>query len=86
METKTANNNRRTTEFDSRIGRNLRALRLRYGLSQEALGELLGVTFQQVQKYENGANRLPVEKLYRLHRHFRVPCEYFFAGLPWKSG
>lgn len=78
METLNRNSSRRTTDFDARIGQNLRALRLRHGLSQEALGTLLGVTFQQVQKYENGANRLPVEKLYRLHRHFRVPCEYFF--------
>lgn len=72
--------NQHTAAFDRQIGRTLRTLRQSRGLSQERVAALLGVTFQQVQKYENGANRLPVEKLYRLHRHFGVPLDYFFAG------
>ena len=63
------------------IGANLRNLRRRAGLSQSELGHSLNVTFQQVQKYENGQNRLPVEKLYVLKHLYDVPYEYFFVGL-----
>lgn len=63
------------------IGRNLRNLRERTGVTQQKLAPVLEVTFQQLQKYESGRNRLPVEKLHRLKKFFRVPYDLFFEGL-----
>jgi DNA-binding transcriptional regulator YiaG len=63
------------------IGGNLRHLRRRSGLSQSELGHILDVSFQQVQKYENGQNRLPIEKLYILKHIYGVPYEMFFTGM-----
>lgn len=63
------------------IGENLRRFRHRAGLSQTDVGESLSVSFQQIQKYESGTNRLPIEKLYILKHIYDVPYEYFFVGL-----
>ncbi|MEX6506817.1 helix-turn-helix domain-containing protein [Jiella sp. M17.18] len=63
---------------DIMIGKRIRARRLALGMSQTALGEALGVTFQQVQKYEKGANRVPAGRLQRMAEIFRVPIAYFF--------
>lgn len=52
-----------TTDADREVGLRIRSLRTRQGLSQTALGQVLGVTFQQIQKYERGANRLPHNRL-----------------------
>jgi len=49
--------------------------------SQESLGDDLGVTFQQVQKYERGANRVGASRLYRLSRVLEVPVQFFFEGM-----
>jgi len=54
-------------------------------MSQEKLGDELGVTFQQVQKYERGANRVGASRLYRLSRVLDVPVQFFFEGLGEKS-
>ncbi len=62
------------------IGANLRRLRHKAGLSQVDVGKRIDVSFQQVQKYENGQNRLPVEKLYLLKHLYDVPYDVFFAG------
>ena len=51
------------------------------GLSQEKLAELVGVTFQQIQKYERGTNRIGSSRLYRLAQVLQVPVSYFFEGL-----
>ncbi len=51
------------------------------GVSQERLAEALGLTFQQVQKYERGANRVSASKLYDIARFLSVPIAYFFEGL-----
>ncbi len=51
------------------------------GLSQERLGEALGVTFQQIQKYERGANRISASKLYEVSRLLGVPVSHFMDGL-----
>jgi transcriptional regulator with XRE-family HTH domain len=51
-------------------------------MSQEKLGELLGVTFQQVQKYEKGANRIGASRLYEMSRVLEVPVQYFFNEMP----
>jgi transcriptional regulator with XRE-family HTH domain len=51
------------------------------GISQERLAEALGLTFQQVQKYERGANRISASKLYEIGRFLSTPVSYFFEGL-----
>ncbi len=63
------------------IGANLRALREHAGCSQMRLAAALGVTFQQVQKYEKGDCRLTADRLHSLHLYFRVPYDYFFHGI-----
>jgi len=65
---------------DSEIGRRIRALRLERGLSQTELGNLLGVTFQQVQKYEKGANRVAAGRLQRVAEALTVPITFFYEG------
>lgn len=69
-------------ETDIHIGRRLREARLARGLSQGALGKKLGVTFQQVQKYESGANRIGGSRLWDISGILDVPVSYFFEGLP----
>ena len=59
-------------------GQQLRARRLQLGLSQEALAKRLGVSFQQVQKYERGANRLAIDQIGALMRILDVPASFFF--------
>ncbi|MGB4108004.1 MAG: helix-turn-helix transcriptional regulator [Alphaproteobacteria bacterium] len=63
------------------IGRNLRRLREGADLTQKDLARLLGISFQQVQKYERGENRLPVDRLFALRKIFGAPYHAFFAGL-----
>jgi transcriptional regulator with XRE-family HTH domain len=55
--------------------------RMLIGMSQEKLGEALGLTFQQVQKYEKGTNRIGASRLYEIGAVLGVPIEYFFEGL-----
>jgi transcriptional regulator with XRE-family HTH domain len=64
---------------DAEIGQRVRALRLQRGLSQTELGQLISVTFQQVQKYEKGANRISAGRLQRIAEVLGVPVAYFFA-------
>ncbi len=66
---------------DVHVGQRLRLRRALMGLSQERLAELVGVTFQQIQKYERGANRIGSSRLYELSRVLAVPIDYFFEGL-----
>jgi transcriptional regulator with XRE-family HTH domain len=63
---------------DVRVGARLRLRRNMLGLSQEKLGELIGLTFQQVQKYERGVNRIGASRLYELSRVLDVPVSFFF--------
>ena len=70
---------------DAEIGQRVRALRLQRGLSQTELGNLISVTFQQVQKYEKGANRISAGRLQRIAEVLGVPAAYFFAGAGPKS-
>jgi transcriptional regulator with XRE-family HTH domain len=63
---------------DVRVGARLRLRRNMLGLSQEKLGEAIGVTFQQVQKYERGTNRIGASRLYELSRVLDVPVSFFF--------
>lgn len=64
--------------FDACLGFRLRAIRQMRRISQECLGTALGVTFQQIQKYESGANRICPEKLYKCAQVLGVPVGYFF--------
>ncbi|CAA7624999.1 Uncharacterized HTH-type transcriptional regulator Smed_0045 [Candidatus Terasakiella magnetica] len=68
----------RPNPIDVHVGGRLRLRRTLLGLSQEALGSALGLTFQQVQKYERGANRIGASRLYDLSRALDVPIEYFY--------
>lgn len=56
------------------------------GMSQEKLGDSLGLTFQQVQKYEKGANRIGASRLYQIARVLGVPIEFFYDGVQVEEG
>jgi transcriptional regulator with XRE-family HTH domain len=68
--------------IDIHVGKRLRLRRTLLGMSQERLGELLGLTFQQVQKYERGANRIGSSRLFELGQILDVPVSFFFDDLP----
>jgi transcriptional regulator with XRE-family HTH domain len=71
---------------DVAVGRRVKAARLAAGLSQEMVGDHLGLTFQQIQKYENGKNRVGPSRLVRMAKLFNVPVSYFFAGIESGKG
>lgn len=66
------------SEADARIGKRMRELRRAANLSQSALGEQIGVSFQQVQKYERGANRVSAVTLWQAAKVLGRPITYFF--------
>jgi len=66
---------------DKRIGQRVKQRRLEMGMSQERLAELLGVTFQQIQKYEKGVNRVAASRLFELAAALGVGLAYFYEGL-----
>ena len=68
-------------EVDIHVGARIRMRRRFLGLTQQQLAEHLGLTFQQVQKYERGANRVSASKLYEIARALQTPVPYFFEGL-----
>jgi transcriptional regulator with XRE-family HTH domain len=72
--------NKSATKTDKIIGQSIRVHRLSKGLTQEALGQRLGVTFQQVQKYEKGTNRVGSGRLYQIAEILEVPLTSFFEG------
>jgi transcriptional regulator with XRE-family HTH domain len=67
--------------IDLHVGARIRMRRRMQGVSQEKLADALGLTFQQVQKYERGANRVSASKLYEIAASLRTPVAYFFEGL-----
>ena len=69
---------RRATPADADVGKRIQARRRELGLSQAQLGDLIGVTFQQVQKYERGANRIGASRLGRAADALQVKVNYFF--------
>ena len=71
-------------EIDVHIGKRLREARLAKGLSQTTLGKALGISFQQVQNYERGSNRIGCSRLWDISQVFGVPPEDFFPGLDGK--
>lgn len=72
--------NQNTTEFDINLGRRLREARIMRGHSQRDLGEFAGVSYQQVQKNEQGQTRISAQRLYRISQHLKMPIEFFFDG------
>jgi transcriptional regulator with XRE-family HTH domain len=72
--------------IDLYVGAQARARRILLGLSQEKLAEGLGITFQQVQKYERGSNRISASRLYNMAELLDVPITYFFEGVDGRGG
>ena len=67
---------------DIHVGSRVRLRRTLLGLSQEKLGEAVGLTFQQIQKYERGANRIGASRLFEFSRILDVPVSFFFDDMP----
>ncbi len=68
--------------IDVYVGSRVRQRRVLLGMSQSRLGEQIGVTFQQMQKYESGANRVSASRLFRLSQVLAVPVQFFFEEMP----
>jgi transcriptional regulator with XRE-family HTH domain len=75
------NDERAANAIDRKVGQRVRSRRLEIGMSQERLAELLGVTFQQVQKYEKGVNRIAVSRLWDIANALELPVARFFDGV-----
>lgn len=67
---------------DKHVGSRVRMRRMMLSMSQEKLGEALGLTFQQVQKYEKGTNRIGASRLQQISAILQVPVSFFFEGAP----
>jgi transcriptional regulator with XRE-family HTH domain len=67
---------------DKHVGSRVRMRRMMLGMSQEKLGDALGLTFQQVQKYEKGTNRIGASRLQQISHILQVPVSFFFEGAP----
>ena len=72
----------RASPVDVHVGARIRLRRTLLGMSQERLGDALGLTFQQVQKYERGANRVGASRLFDLSRILDVPISFFYDNMP----
>jgi len=75
-----------TSIIDTTVGANIKRIRQSRGLSQEKVAELLGVTFQQIQKYEKGQNRFPVGRMIVFCRHLNVTPTDVLHGIDWGKG
>jgi transcriptional regulator with XRE-family HTH domain len=71
----------RANDVDRHVGSKIRQQRVRMGLSQQQVAELIGVTYQQAHKYERGINRISVGRLWEMARVLSVPVDYFFEGM-----
>ncbi len=72
---------KKTSEIDRHIGQRLRLQRVNLGMSQEALGERVNLTFQQIQKYEKGTNRISAARLFEFADILNVDIGFFYEGL-----
>jgi transcriptional regulator with XRE-family HTH domain len=72
--------------IDKHVGSRVRMRRMMLGMSQEKLGNNLGLTFQQVQKYEKGTNRIGASRLQQISQILQVPVSFFFEGAPTVAG
>ena len=71
--------------IDTHVGSRVRMRRLILSMSQEKLGDAIGLTFQQVQKYEKGTNRMGSSRLVQIANVLKVPVTFFFEGTPGQS-
>ena len=72
--------------IDKHVGSRVRMRRMMLSMSQEKLGDALGLTFQQVQKYEKGTNRIGASRLQQIAHILQVPVSFFFEGAPHSAG
>ena len=72
---------KKANPIDAQVGNRVRIRRMLIGMSQERLGDLLGLTFQQVQKYEKGINRIGAGRLFEIARILEVPVDFFYDGV-----
>ena len=72
---------KKANPIDAQVGNRVRIRRMLIGMSQERLGDLLGLTFQQVQKYEKGVNRIGAGRLFEIARILGVPIDFFYDGV-----
>ena len=72
--------------IDKHVGSRVRMRRMMLAMSQEKLGDALGLTFQQVQKYEKGTNRIGASRLQQISHILQVPVSFFFDGAPIIAG
>jgi transcriptional regulator with XRE-family HTH domain len=77
---------RLANSVDEHIGKRVKSRRLQIDLSQEKLADLVGVTFQQIQKYENGVNRVAASRLWEMAKALGVPVSFFYEGLSVSGG
>ena len=79
-------NKKKPNPIDVHVGSRIRLRRNMMSLSQEKLGDALGITFQQVQKYEKGINRVGASRLQAISAILKVPVSYFFEDAPGSAG
>jgi transcriptional regulator with XRE-family HTH domain len=79
-------NKKSSNPIDIHVGGRVRMRRMLLGMNQTELGDALGLTFQQVQKYEKGRNRISASKLLQSAHFLRVPVSFFFEGAPSVPG
>jgi transcriptional regulator with XRE-family HTH domain len=79
-------NKKQPNPIDIHVGSRVRLRRMMLGMSQERLGESLGITFQQIQKYEKGTNRIGASRLQHIARVLSVPVSFFFEDAPGTPG
>ena len=72
----------RSNAIDAHVGSSVRQRRMLLGMSQEKLGKAVGLTFQQIQKYERGINRIGASRLFTLSKVLSVPIAFFFEEMP----
>ena len=73
-------------DVDRHVGSRVRMRRMMVGMSQEKLGDSCSITFQQIQKYEKGTNRIGASRLHQIARILEVPVEFFYEGAPSDQG
>jgi len=79
-------NKKQPNPIDIHVGSRVRLRRMMLSMSQEKLGEHLGITFQQIQKYEKGTNRIGASRLQHIARVLQVPVSFFFEDAPGAPG
>lgn len=79
-------NKKKPNPIDIHVGSRIRLRRTMMGMSQEKLGESLGITFQQIQKYEKGTNRVGASRLQNISSILTVPVSFFFEDAPGDNG